>query len=222
MRTAVAALGIFTSSFAFGSSLVRQLPGANAESGFFAANTADQTFQSRAADDFDIAGGPITAIAWWGRNSSSAVHDLSNIASIDIAIVGHGLTYPDTSQIYFHQTVALTALSIVATGASGINGNLQFRFELTVDSLALDPGRYWLIIGGNLKVPHTDTLVWNSSPEGNANMASFAYPLDSWSAFRTDLAFEIIPAPSAAALAAFALPCCLRRQRLRHACARIA
>jgi len=221
MRNAVSALGLFVSSLAFGGTLVRQLPGANPEEGYFAAATANQTFQTRASDDFTITGGPITAIGWWGRNSSATVHDLSNFAGMDIVIWGNSVTNPDTSQVYFHKAVTLAQLSILPTGAEGNSGNRQYRFELAIDSLVLGPGTYWLSIAGKLKSPLTDTLLWNSSPDGNAKMATFAYPLNSWFTLNTDLAFEIIPAPGGAALAVFALPFYFHRRRLRSAATRM-
>jgi len=221
MRIAVSALGLFVSSLAFGGALVRQLPGANPEEGYFAAATANQLFQTRAADDFTIAGGPITAIAWWGRNSSSTVQDLSNFSGMDIVIWGNSVTKPDTSQIYFHKAVTLAQLSILQTGAVGNSGNRQYRFELAIDSLALGPGTYWLSIASKLKYPLTDTLLWNSSPDGNAKMATFAYPLNSWFPLGTDLAFEIIPSPGGTALAAFAIPLYFHRRRSRRTATRL-
>ncbi len=188
------------------------LPGTG---GFFSVGGPNQFFTQRMADDFTIAGGTVTKLRWWGSSQYFQFADLTNISGFDVAIYGDLGGVPDSANVLYHSAPALAGLTITPTGNLSIAGAIQYQFDLNIAPLALSGGTYWFSVGGLLFNNFGDTFVWNVSSVGNNANASFFYPNSGWIAFdpSANMAFEIIPAPGAIALAGFGLIAAGRRRR---------
>lgn len=218
MKSVLMACGVAAGVFASSASaaLYSQANDLATDWGFFSVGGPGQFFTQRMADNFSLASAStVTSVRWFGASQNFAFPDLTNFTGFDVKIYGDLGGVPDETDILFSASPTLAGLTITPTGFNNIGGGTQYQFDLNVGSLNLGAGTYWLSVGGLLVNNFGDAFVWSRSTQGDLNNASYFYnPASGWIAFAgNDLAFEIIPAPSALSLAGLALLATARRRR---------
>ncbi len=217
MKSVLMACGLAAGVFASSSSaaLYSQANDLATDWAFFSVGGPNQFFTQRMADNFTLSSAAtVTSVRWFGASQNFAFPDLTNFTGFDVQIYGDLGGVPDANNVLYGSSPTLAGLTITPTGFNNIGGGTQYQFDLNVGSLNLGAGTYWLSVGGLLVNNFGDTFVWSRSTQGDSANASFFYPNSGWIAFGgNDLAFEIIPAPSALALSGVAaLGASLRRR----------
>lgn len=189
---------------------------------FFSDAVAGQFFSQRMADNFTLdSDAEATAIRWWGGSQNFQFEDIVNMISYTVVIyTSDDLGEPDTANIIYQSTNGLGSadLSTVATGASLLNGGIEYQYTLSLEgplALAADT-QYWISVGATLALPGGDAWVWSGSSTGDLVNASDFFNASGYTVFDptfNDLAFEIIPAPGATTLLAMAGLTAVRRRR---------
>ena len=211
MRYAFMALSVGVAVSCHGA-IYRQGPSINASNVNYSASTGNQLFAVRSYDDFVSDGQPLTGLAWWGASAGAAA-DLRNFSGFHVGIYGETNGRPDVASVRYQSTVAIAGLQIVESGRMTVGGNVEYRFAMSLPSLVLAPGRHWLSVASVLKTPGSDCFAWNTSEQGNDANAIFLHPTHSWLLRDSDMAFELIPGPSTAALGIASLVSLRRRRR---------
>lgn len=205
------ALSIGVGSLCHGA-IYRQGPSINASNVNYSAATGNQLFTVRSYDDFVSNGQTLTGLAWWGASAGAAA-DLRNFSGFHIGIYGENNGRPDVTNVRYQATVAIASLQIVETGRMTAGGNVEYRFAMSLPSLVLAPGRHWLSVASVLNTPGSDCFAWNTSEQGNDANAIFMHSTHAWLLRDSDMAFELIPGPSTAALGLASLVSLRRRRR---------
>jgi hypothetical protein len=189
---------------------------------FFSDAVAGQFFSQRMADNFTLdSDAEATAIRWWGGSQNFQFEDIVNMISYTVVIYASDeFGEPDTANILYQSTNGLGSadLDAVATGASLLNGGIEYAYTLNLEGpLALTAGtQYWISVGATLALPGGDAWVWSGSSTGDLVNASDFFNGSGYTVFDptfNDLAFEIIPTPGSTALLALAGLTAIRRRR---------
>lgn len=222
MHRTTTALAIAASTAAH-AALYSQPSDRPAQPSFYSDAVSGQFFSQRMADNFTLdAAGSATALRWWGGSQNFQFPDTNNMASYTVVIYASSAASggPDTASILFQRTVDAESAGFdyTATGASLINGGIEYQYTLNLDApLALAAGtQYWISVGATLVNPGADAWVWSGSTAGDLVNATDFFTGSGYTVFDptfNDLAFEIIPAPGAASLLALAGLTAARRRR---------
>lgn len=195
----------------------RQGPSINPSNLSYSAATGNQSFFIRTYDDFESNGQTLTGLSWWGSSSGSAA-DLRNFSGFHVGIYGEAAGRPDVASARYQATVSIASLQIVETGRVTAGGNVEYRFAISLPSLTLAAGRYWLSVASVLQAPGSDCFAWNTSEQGNGVNALFLHQTHAWINQNRDQAFELIPGPSTSALGLAALVAARRRRATIDSC----
>ena len=218
MRTAVMASALsFVVVVSCHGAAFRQGPSSNPSNLNYSAATGNQKFLVRTYDDFESDGQTLTGLSWWGASSGSAA-DLRNFSGFHVGIYGEVAGRPDVASAHYQATVSLASLQIVGTGRVTAGGNVEYRFAMSLPSLTLAAGRYWLSVASVLHTPASDCFAWNTSEQGNGVNALFLHQTQTWISQNRDQAFELIPGPSTMALGLAALVAARRRRAAIDSC----
>lgn len=189
---------------------------------FYSDAVPDQFFSQRMADNFTLAAaGNATALRWWGGSQNFQFADTVNMATYTVVVyASDGSGAPDTNNILFQQTVdsETNGFDQTATGDTNFGGGIVYQYTLDLDApLNLDAGvQYWISVGATLVNPNADAWVWAGSNTGDLVNATDFFDGGGYTVFNptfNDLAFEIVPAPGATTLLAFAGIAAARRRR---------
>lgn len=175
-----------------------------------------QTYAQTEADTFALTSASnLTSISFDGSSEYYQYADLTNFSSFQIRLLDA------SNDVLYDTTVATSALTPTATGATNVAGGAEYLFTLSGLNLSLAAGSYVLSIGAVESDPNSDAFVWSVGVDGDGtHLDNTSFTPTGYTAYANDLAFTVdgtrvqsTPEPASAvglSLGAWAL---LRRRR---------